>query len=251
MALCNRRSLGSFHLNLREFGGRAQRPISERSSFAPRARQKSACRPSSRFVIRGVALILRRARDPISGVLLARSAEHCHENSAVPQWTDDALRLGGHRRGHIDRANAGPRRDAVAVGAGWTARHGRRFRAARESAAPEEVVRRALLVVAVLAAALSIGSDPSSAQCGPNPIVCENSLPGNLASEWDITGSGDPTIQGFTTDISVGLGQIVHFKIDTNATAYRLHIYRTGHFRGPRGRGNCPPRPPAGPPRAR
>ncbi|OLC50454.1 MAG: hypothetical protein AUH43_05110, partial [Acidobacteria bacterium 13_1_40CM_65_14] len=93
-------------------------------------------------------------------------------------------------------------------------------------------MRRALLVVGVLAAALSIGSDPSSAQCGPNPIVCENSLPGNLASEWDITGSGDPTIQGFTTDISVGLGQIVHFKIDTNATAYRLDIYRMGYYGG-------------------
>jgi Domain of unknown function (DUF4082)/Bacterial Ig-like domain/Bacterial Ig domain len=92
-------------------------------------------------------------------------------------------------------------------------------------------LRRALLLLAgVLGAALSMGSDPH-AQCG-NPILCENSLPGNLPSEWDITGSGDPSIQGFTTDISVDQGQIVRFKINTTASDYRLDIYRLGYYGG-------------------
>ena len=65
-----------------------------------------------------------------------------------------------------------------------------------------------------------------------NPIVCENTKPGNPSSEWDISGSGDPSIQGFATDISVDQGQTVHFKIDTNASGYRLDIYRMGYYAG-------------------
>ena len=56
--------------------------------------------------------------------------------------------------------------------------------------------------------------------CAPpngNPIVCENQLAGDPASEWDVAGAGDPTIQGFATDISVDQGQTVFFKIDTDA----------------------------------
>ena len=35
-----------------------------------------------------------------------------------------------------------------------------------------------------------------------------------------------PTLQGFTTDLSVGRGQTVHFKIETDAPAYSITIYR-------------------------
>ena len=65
-----------------------------------------------------------------------------------------------------------------------------------------------------------------------NPIVVENSLPGKPASEWDISGSGDPSIQGFATDISVNSGQTIRFKIKTNATQYHLDIYRLGYYQG-------------------
>jgi hypothetical protein len=68
--------------------------------------------------------------------------------------------------------------------------------------------------------------------CAINAITAENCLPGNLASEWDITGSGDPTIQGFATEISVNRGTTVQFKIDTTATSYRLDIYRMGYYGG-------------------
>ncbi|MFY9976409.1 MAG: N,N-dimethylformamidase beta subunit family domain-containing protein, partial [Chromatiaceae bacterium] len=65
-----------------------------------------------------------------------------------------------------------------------------------------------------------------------NPIVRENCLTGNPPSEWDVSGAGDPSIQGFTTDISVDQGGIVDFKIDTDATDYRLDIYRLGYYGG-------------------
>ncbi len=50
---------------------------------------------------------------------------------------------------------------------------------------------------------------------GGNPIVCENSKTGNPASEWDVSGAGDASIQGFATDISVNRGETVRFKINT------------------------------------
>ncbi len=65
-----------------------------------------------------------------------------------------------------------------------------------------------------------------------NPIVAENCQPGNPPSEWDIVGAGDPTIQGFATDISVNRGETVQFKIATNASAYHLDIYRLGYYGG-------------------
>ena len=83
-----------------------------------------------------------------------------------------------------------------------------------------------------------LGSGAEVAQAAPcdppvqNPIVCENSKPGNPQSEWDVSGGGDPSIQGFATDISVNQGETVHFKIDTPSTAYHLDIYRMGYYGG-------------------
>jgi hypothetical protein len=68
-----------------------------------------------------------------------------------------------------------------------------------------------------------------------NAIMAENCLPGNPPTDWDLTagtGTGDPTIQGFTTAISVNVGQTVVFKIQTSAVAYRLDIYRMGYYGG-------------------
>src|ERR1700716_3704683 len=39
----------------------------------------------------------------------------------------------------------------------------------------------------------------ASGQCA-NPIACENLLTGTPESVWDISGSGDPGLQGFATD---------------------------------------------------
>src|SRR5581483_10433681 len=65
-----------------------------------------------------------------------------------------------------------------------------------------------------------------------NAIVVENLKPGTPQSTWDISGSGDATIQGFATSMSVNKGETVHFKIKTTATAYRLDIYRLGYYQG-------------------
>jgi Domain of unknown function (DUF4082)/Bacterial Ig-like domain/Bacterial Ig domain/SdrD B-like domain len=66
----------------------------------------------------------------------------------------------------------------------------------------------------------------------PNAIVAENCLTGNPATEWDISGGGDSTIQGFATDISVNQGGTVNFKVSTTASAFRLDIYRMGYYGG-------------------
>src|SRR5688572_22888363 len=103
--------------------------------------------------------------------------------------------------------------------------------------------RRCGLLTAVVFIALSFvphqdyhgGEAASTNPCDPpiaNLIVCENSKPGNSPSEWDIDGAGDPSIQGFATDISVNRGETVRFKIDTDADDYRLDIYRMGYYGG-------------------
>lgn len=94
----------------------------------------------------------------------------------------------------------------------------------------------AVLVAGLLGAttpARPAAADGSS--CGPtvNAIVCENQKPGTPESVWDdIDGSGDPSIQGFATDISVDAGQTEQFKIDTDAGAYTIDIYRLGYYGG-------------------
>src|SRR3989442_935483 len=75
------------------------------------------------------------------------------------------------------------------------------------------------------------GSGRPIVQAQSNPIVVENALPGTIDT-WDITGAGDPTIQGFATDISVNTGQPVNFKIQTDSTNYQIEIYRLGYYGG-------------------
>jgi len=104
------------------------------------------------------------------------------------------------------------------------------------TARPSPAFRHAFIPVLFLLC-LCVGR-PVHAQtfgCTPpmaNDIVCENSKPGNPQSEWDTGGAGDLTIQGFATDISVAQGQTIYFKIDTDATAYTIDIYRMGYYGG-------------------
>ncbi len=107
---------------------------------------------------------------------------------------------------------------------------------------PRRLRRGALLVVAALAVGpfVVVATPPAGAvtvfgqACPPgqNEIVCENSRPGSPESEWDISGFGDWTIQGFSTEMSVAAGETVDFKIDTDAPAYRVDIYRLGWYGG-------------------
>jgi len=66
-----------------------------------------------------------------------------------------------------------------------------------------------------------------------NAIVTENGLTGNPQSEWDITGAGDLTLQGFATDMSVNAGSSIGFKVKgTLGLSYTIDIYRLGWYNG-------------------
>jgi hypothetical protein len=66
----------------------------------------------------------------------------------------------------------------------------------------------------------------------PNAIVAENCLAGQPASEWDISGVGDTSIEGYAAQFSVNRGNTVQFKVRTGAAAYRFDIYRMGYYNG-------------------
>ena len=89
-------------------------------------------------------------------------------------------------------------------------------------------------LLGLLALALLAGSARAQDPCTTpaNEIVAENCLPGAPAGEWEVDGAGDPTIQGFASDISVDQGQTMVFKVDTDASDYRLDIYRMGWYGG-------------------
>ena len=94
-------------------------------------------------------------------------------------------------------------------------------------------------MTAIAAAALLVLlAAPASAQTGPcaapitNPIACENTKPGNPASEWDVSGSGSASIQGYATAIGVDQGQPITFKVNSSSSDYRLDIYRLGYYGG-------------------
>jgi len=90
------------------------------------------------------------------------------------------------------------------------------------------------LLTGVLSILLLSSSSFADCSAPNNKIVEENCLPGTPASEWDISGAGDPSIQGFATDISVNVGQRVDFKIKTDQAvkAYTINIYRLGYYQG-------------------
>jgi hypothetical protein len=86
-------------------------------------------------------------------------------------------------------------------------------------------------------AALSSAASPALAaetncSIASNPIVCENALPGDPASDWQVQGAGDSSIQGYATSMSVNVGQTESFKIDTSASSYHIDILRLGYYGG-------------------
>jgi hypothetical protein len=89
-----------------------------------------------------------------------------------------------------------------------------------------------LLLLAVVLPVWVSSSAFASCSSPKNTIEAENCLPGTAQSQWDISGAGDSTIQGFASSISVNQGQTVSFKINTNATSYKLDIYRLGYYGG-------------------
>jgi hypothetical protein len=102
-------------------------------------------------------------------------------------------------------------------------------------------VRRSVigLLLAVLLVSLALVGARSAVAavnpCGPpvvSVIACENTLPGDPPSDWQVSGAGDSTIQGFATAMSVNVGQTENFKINTPAKSYHIDILRVGYYQG-------------------
>ncbi|HVV20228.1 MAG TPA: N,N-dimethylformamidase beta subunit family domain-containing protein, partial [Pseudonocardiaceae bacterium] len=80
----------------------------------------------------------------------------------------------------------------------------------------------------VMTAPASASTDPCAAPV-VNPVACENDQDGT--PDWQVN-SDDPSITGFTTDISSTPGGTVQFKVDTTASSYNIQIFRLGYYRG-------------------
>ncbi|MGO4535814.1 DUF4082 domain-containing protein [Leifsonia sp. 2MCAF36] len=105
----------------------------------------------------------------------------------------------------------------------------------RTATAPVLAAVAVLTLVCALLGAFTISPANAAGGCGTqaNPIACENALPGTSPTVWDnFDGSGDSSIQGFATDISVNVGSSIGFKVDTPAKAYTIQIFRTGYYQG-------------------
>lgn len=100
--------------------------------------------------------------------------------------------------------------------------------------------RAVAVVVLMLVSSVSgflAGTAPASAAgvCGPpvtSVVACENTLPGDPRSDWQVAGSGDAALQGFSTKMSVEPGDTVSFKVNASAAAYHVDILRFGYYQG-------------------
>lgn len=86
----------------------------------------------------------------------------------------------------------------------------------------------AALMAAALPPSVAVAADP----CGPgsNAIVCENSKTGTPMSDW-FAPSAYGDIKGFPAKESVQAGETLQFKIQS-PTAYKVSVYRLGHYGG-------------------
>ncbi|MFF2296566.1 N,N-dimethylformamidase beta subunit family domain-containing protein, partial [Arthrobacter sp. NPDC058127] len=103
--------------------------------------------------------------------------------------------------------------------------------AVRRAVLPTVLAMIATLLPLQMAVSAVAATDPCAAPV-TNPVACENTLPGNPASEWQVSGAGDSTIQGYGTSMSVNIGQTISFKILTPASAYHIDVYRLGYYQG-------------------
>jgi len=102
------------------------------------------------------------------------------------------------------------------------------------------VIRRQIAVAAaalgiVTGSLVSLSSASAADPCAAaaNPVACENQKPGDQIDDWDITGVGNTSIQGYATDMSVNVGTSIGFKVKTSGiSSYNIAIYRLGYYGG-------------------
>ena len=83
-------------------------------------------------------------------------------------------------------------------------------------------VMLALLIAGSMAWDVASRVEAQGCGMGINLIVCENQKPGNPKSDWDVSGSGDSTIQGFATEFSVAPGQTPVGHAITKGTRWQI-----------------------------
>ena len=90
--------------------------------------------------------------------------------------------------------------------------------------------RRTILKGAAVAgvAVPNVGMLADLVGAAQTPISVENAQTGSLPSEW--RSDYDPSIVGYTPDLSVLPGQSVRFKVRTTSTNWRIRIYRLGWY---------------------
>ncbi|HEY3609045.1 MAG TPA: DUF4082 domain-containing protein [Pseudonocardiaceae bacterium] len=95
------------------------------------------------------------------------------------------------------------------------------------------IVSAGLVTTAIVVPTLVLGTPAAAASpcTAPvvNPVACENTQAGT--PNWQVN-TDDPSITGFTTDISSTAGGTVQFKVNTTASAYQIFIYRLGYYGG-------------------
>ncbi len=111
------------------------------------------------------------------------------------------------------------------------------MRELRRSTGPEVAATRwmrGVLPVLLIAAVAFVPVEGATAAGGctvsMSAVACENLLPGNPSSEWDV-GDGDTDVEGFATDISVNVGATIGFKVNSSGS-FTIDIYRLGYYQG-------------------
>jgi hypothetical protein len=98
--------------------------------------------------------------------------------------------------------------------------------------------RFAAAAIAFAAALCVLAIAPATSRadaCTPpvsSPVACENTKPGADRSTWWVDGSGDESIQGFATAMSVQPGDAISFKIKSATANYHIDILRLGYYGG-------------------
>jgi hypothetical protein len=100
---------------------------------------------------------------------------------------------------------------------------------------PRRLALGGLVLGAVMLGAATLPAVSRAAACDPpvtNPIACENTKPGADPSTWEIDGAGDPSIQGYATQMSVNKGDPISFKIKSQTSNYHIDVLRLGYYGG-------------------
>jgi len=106
---------------------------------------------------------------------------------------------------------------------------------ARQIPSPRLAIGLVLTVLLGLLTLVDARPAAAAGPCGPpvvSVIACENTLHGDPPSDWQVSGAGDSTIQGFATSMSVNVGETENFKINTPAKSYHIDILRIGYYQG-------------------